>query len=389
MNDMSDRAEEASAPSEQSTHSAPKAESQSGFTHQVVVVLALAALAFVLLYAGTLLTAVWMVLFASILLAVFLDGLARLVRRWLPVGPMPSVLIVVLVLTGLAVGLGFLLGPRVADQLVQMRDRIPQAIEDLRVTIGEKENLAKLMPSSDWARRGLLPDSGIGQELTNMFSSVFGFFTALFAVAVIGFYSALQPAAYTGAALALVPPERRENAAQLLRVLGHALRQWLLGRFLSMLAVGVLTSVALWALDVPMALGLGLIAGALSFVPFIGPLVSAVPAVLIGFLNGPEQVLWILIIYAGVQVVEGNVITPVVQSYVISIPPAGILTAQLVFGALFGFIGILVATPLAVVLIVLVQVVYVRWWLGQPVRLLAGVDMEQVESVENRPPRDG
>jgi len=126
-------------------------------------------------------------------------------------------------------------------------------------------------------------------------------------------------------------------------------------------------AVTLWLLDVPLALSLGLLAGLFTFIPFIGPWLSAVPAVLLGLLESELLAVWIALAYTGVQAVEGNLITPLIQSYVVSLRPALLVSAQLIAAALFGFPGVVVATPLAVVVVVAVQVLYIKHYLGKEV----------------------
>ncbi|MGD8590575.1 MAG: AI-2E family transporter, partial [Chromatiales bacterium] len=152
--------------------------------------------------------------------------------------------------------------------------------------------------------------------------------------------------------------------------LGHALRWWLIGRITSMTVVGILTGIGLWFIDMPLVLALSFTAAILSFIPLIGPILSAIPAVLLGLVEDPLKALNVLLVYTSVQFLEGNFITPLIQKRAIALPPAMLLTAQLLMGVLFGFFGVLLATPLAVTVIVVVQLLYVQDLLGSQVRVL-------------------
>jgi predicted PurR-regulated permease PerM len=131
------------------------------------------------------------------------------------------------------------------------------------------------------------------------------------------------------------------------------------GQLVAMLSVGLITGIGLWLLDVPLALSLGLIAGILEFIPFIGPILSAIPALLVAFTQDGWTPLYVLLLYLGIQQIEGNVLMPVIQKWAVSLPPALGLLGVVIFGLLFGILGVLFATPLMVVVMVFVQKLYV------------------------------
>jgi predicted PurR-regulated permease PerM len=161
-------------------------------------------------------------------------------------------------------------------------------------------------------------------------------------------------------ALRLVPPARRERYSEIARKLGSSLRWWFVGRFSSMAVTGLLTGLGLWIAQVPMALTLGLIAGVLSFVPFAGPIAASIPGILVAWVQGPTTALYALIVYVAVQLLESNLVTPLIERRAVSVPPALLVGGQLLFGSLYGFWGVLWATPLIVVVMVLVQHLYIE-----------------------------
>lgn len=167
----------------------------------------------------------------------------------------------------------------------------------------------------------------------------------------------------------LFPRERRDVGEELVRGLGRALPQWLLGRLSSMAVVALLTAPGLMLLGIPLAFVLALIAGLFSFVPVLGPIASVVPAVLITLEAAPDKLLWVLGLYGLVQILESWVITPRIQDRMADVPPVLLLSAQFILGALVGTVGVMFSTPVALAGLVAVQVLYLRRALGQPVRL--------------------
>jgi predicted PurR-regulated permease PerM len=193
------------------------------------------------------------------------------------------------------------------------------------------------------------------------FSTAVGAVANVLIIAFLGLFLAWDPEAYAGPLLLLVPEENgRQRTRGVLRAVVGALESWLLARILSMAVVGVLTVAALLVAGVPLALALGLIAGGLSFIPFIGPLMASVPAILVGLGESSGTALAVAAIYATVQAVESYLVTPVIEHKMVSLPPALILTSQAVMGLLFGVVGLLVATPVALTLVVLVQTLYLE-----------------------------
>ena len=188
-------------------------------------------------------------------------------------------------------------------------------------------------------------------------------------VIILAFYMAFDGRRYVRSLLMLFPRERRDVGDELVRGLGRALPQWLLGRLSSMAVVAMLTAPGLMLLGIPLAFVLALIAGLFSFVPVLGPIASVVPAVLITLEAAPDKLLWVLGLYGLVQILESWVITPRIQDRMADVPPVLLLSAQFILGALVGTVGVMFSTPVALAGLVAVQVLYLRRGLGEPVRL--------------------
>ncbi len=324
-----------------------------------------AALAVLLVWPGS---PVFLVAFSAILAALLLDGLAYLLMRLVPV-PATLARLMVVALLGLAVLTFFLLaGPRFSEQASELADRLPGAIDQVRDAVSHPP----LQTPIENLDPGALAPSGkdIVAGITGVFSTVFTLAANIAAILIIGLYLALQPRIYVRGVLHLVPEDSRERAREILFSLGHALRWWLVGRFASMAGVGLLTTLGLWLIDMPLALVLGVIAGLFSFVPYIGPIASIVPALLIALTISLPMALWVTLVYIAVQVIEGNFLTPLIQRRAVSLPPAVLLLAQFALGLFYGLFGVLLATPLAIVVIVLVQMLWVQGVVGEPIRVL-------------------
>jgi predicted PurR-regulated permease PerM len=137
-------------------------------------------------------------------------------------------------------------------------------------------------------------------------------------------------------------------------------QRWFLGQLTDMMIVGVLFTIALAIIGIPFALLLGILSGLLAFIPFIGPLVSVIPPILLALAQDPVAVLWVILAYCAVQFVEGNIVQPVVMSRAVSLHPAVVIFALLIMGTLFGFAGVLLAIPLVAALYVLLQELWIK-----------------------------
>ena len=202
------------------------------------------------------------------------------------------------------------------------------------------------------------------------FGTLFGAVVNFVIILFIGLYLAASPRVYIDSLLSLVPKERRPRLREVLRSTTAVLRRFFIGRFVSMAIVGVLSAIGYWIAGIPLAFVLGLLAGILEFVPFIGPIMALVPALLLALAQSPASALYVLIVYSVIQTAESYLITPLVDKFAVDIPPGALITIQIVMAAVFGVVGIFLATPLAVIVIVAIQMLYIQDTLNDDVRIL-------------------
>jgi predicted PurR-regulated permease PerM len=293
---------------------------------------------------------VLLVIFAGILLAVFLRWGGCALAGLLHINPRWGVGLFLFLLLAAFVLLGLFAAPSVSDQLNRLATRLPEAWDNLRQRV----------EASDWSRsiyRAISPDPGASPM--GAVSATLGVFGNLVVMLFIGIYGAFDPEPYRNGLIALVAPSLRPKAEQIVDASTMQLRGWLTARLFSMTVVGVLTTTGLWLMDVPLALILGLIAGLSGFVPNLGPVLSAVPAIALA-LAGDASVWLVVALYVGVQTIESYLLTPLVEAREVSLPPALILSMQLLMGTLFGLIGVALASPLAAVLLVVVHRGYIK-----------------------------
>ena len=323
-----------------------------------------------LAYLATRFIEVLFTVFAGILLAVFLAGVSQELTEDVHL-PRPLALLLTLGgLLGFFVGLWALAGPDISAQVNALAALLPDATERLaqraRTSAQQYEWVRQFVDPSQF----LPPVSSVIGRVTNVFRGTLNVLVNAFIIVFIGIYGAAAPGPYIDGVVRLVPPSHRPRAREILHAIGRALRWWLTGRFIMMMIVGLLTIIGLQWAGIPSPVALGLVAALSSFVPYLGPIISVLPALLVASVLGMTKVLYVLIVYGTVQLLESYLITPLVQQQAVHIPPAAVITAQFIGGIGGGAVGVLLATPLTVVLIVLVQTLYVEDVLGDEVPLL-------------------
>ncbi len=326
-----------------------------------LVILALWAL-FNLLYVGrVVLFATFVAVLVAAFLSIFVDPLER--RFGLPRAA--GAALTLIVIGGLLAGLAVLAWPTLSEQLRLIRLQLPAFLAKTEAAIASVvEDVAGRLGNGDMTLEDVGHELGervpqvVGRAIP-IVGTVAGAVGGAVLVLFVGVFMTIERRTLAAGLVALVPPDGRTRVAGALVDAAATLRRWILGTSISMLSVGVMSYVGLWLLDVPAALALGLIAGVLTFVPIFGPLLSAVPAIAIALIMSPADAVWVVLLYIGIQQIEGNLITPLVMKGIVDIPATLSVLWQSLMALAFGFLGLFVAVPLLAVTMVLVRRLYV------------------------------
>jgi predicted PurR-regulated permease PerM len=313
--------------------------------------------------------------FAGILLAVLLRAIADGIGRLTKLAPGWSLLVTLLLLLTLFVGVGMMLAPSVAEQGNQLAERVPAAMQRARQRLAATTWGAQVLKLVD-----RFVDSGDGngspspttqavKQATVALTSTLKVILDLLIILFLGIYLAAQPKMYVDGLAGLFPPGKRPRICQVMNQLGHTLRWWLIAQGIDMILIGTATWLGLWAIGVPLALTLGLLAALFNFIPNFGPLFSYFPAVLLALVDSPEKAGYVTILYLVLQNVEGYLLLPLLQRGAVDTPPAVLIGAQVLLTLLVGGLGLALAAPLAACALIVVKMLYLHDVLGDPVEL--------------------
>jgi len=327
--------------------------SHDNFLKRAFVVLAIVALAGAIFMLGRLL----LLIFAAIVVAVILRAISRIfIRFGLPRSL--SVTFAVIALFALLGSASWIFGGLIVTQFTVLVARIPEAIDatqaafdswgfDYDVRQASRDIASQL--SGLTTRAGSFALMSAGGALTNIILVLAG-----------AVFFAAQPDLYRKGLVRMVPKQREKLAEETCDDIGRALGLWLRAQIASSIVVAILIYIALSAIGVPSAAALAIIAGLLDFIPFIGPVVAGIPAVLVAFSVSPTTALWAVGVYVLIQQVQGNILQPIIQKRSVDLLPAVLLFAVVAAGILFGLLGVLLAAPLTVVCFVLIQRLYIE-----------------------------
>ncbi|WP_396435274.1 AI-2E family transporter [Limnohabitans sp.] len=299
-----------------------------------------------------------MLTFGAVIVATVLRSLAAALERHARVPSKISVMAALLLVLFMIAAVSWLVGEPLAKQFDILRQRLPAAVDAVmqwlnshRLGVAALQYIeeARSKDASSWAIR-----------VAGAAGSTFGALGGAALVLVMGLYLAVAPRVYRDGLVRLMPLSVRQRVGEALDACGIALSRWLLGQSVSMLFVGVTTALGLWLLDVPLAFSVGVLSGLLAFIPFFGAIAGGLLAVLLGFMQGPETALFVLILAMLIQQLEGNVLMPLVERWAVGLPPVLGIAATVMFGVLFGLLGVLLAAPAMIVLMVVVQRLYIK-----------------------------
>lgn len=335
-------------------------------TRRVLIAVVVAAMVFLTIALAYFTFDILLLIFAAVLIAIFLRGLAELLERWIPIGQGWLVLLVGGLILVIIAGAIALLTPSVAEQVRIMRVEIPRSAQQAAAFFQQYtwgQTIISYMPSVDDVMAKIDAGSMLSQ-VGGVFSSTLGAVGNFFITILIAIYLAVEPRTYYEGMQRFFPLDRRKRAAEVLDAIYETLRWWMIGKAGSMLFIGILTWIGLSILGVPLALTLGLIAGLLSFIPNFGPILSAIPAILVAYVHDPISAVYVIAIFVGIQIIESNIVTPIIERETVSLPPVLTIVFQVGLGAMIGGLGLIMATPLLAVIVVIVKMVYFEDVLG-------------------------
>lgn len=317
---------------------------------------------------------------------------------------------IVLTFFALLVGIGAVIAPTVREQSAALKVRIPEAVDRFEKWLSQRrtglfgfvfgppasqapsapvpgvartESTAVTAMDSARARRDttrVSPDTttpvarpsetlgaSIGRQIGGASKYVFSFlsqtvavFAGIVLIIFMSIYIGAEPSVYHAGLMGMFPIRLRIRAGEVLSAMAAVLRRWLVTQLIAMVVIGVVTTIALLILDVEAAFALGLIAGLLEFIPTIGPTLSAIPAVAMGFLDSPEKALTVALVYIGIQFMENHLLIPLLMKEGVKIPPVITILGQALFTLLFGFLGLMVAVPALAAGMVAVRMLYME-----------------------------
>jgi predicted PurR-regulated permease PerM len=329
------------------------------FVKRTAIVAAFISLPFLVWYLRYFL----LVLVGSLLVAMLLQLASEPFVRWCR---LPEAL--ALAIAGGAIlfaigGFGYLFGTQLTSELQDVLSRVDSAIK----TISDELQHSRL---GQMALSHLGGGSfSVTDFLENLLKISAHLLEAVILTVAAGVYIALQPALYRRGAAQLFPSKRRPLVEETIDDIGRGLRLWLLGQAIQMCLIGVLSAIAVWLIGLPSPLALGAIAGLAEFIPYLGPVMASIPAILVAMTSGYDAALWTIVAYIVIHQIEGNVIVPMVQRRLVFIPPAVLLLSIVAVTEIYGAIGIIFAAPITVIAFVAVKKLYVRDGLGQPTEL--------------------
>jgi predicted PurR-regulated permease PerM len=329
------------------------------FLKRTLIVVAAACIPVLIWY----LFGVILMAFGAVILAMLLRLVAHPLMRRLSL-PEPLALFLALTLLVVVVGgAGYLFDTRFAGQFPDVMARAGAASSTIEAKV-------RAAPIGNFLLSHI---SGASFSITDIVSKLLSMSTTFVEGALImiisGIYLAAQPPLYRRGLIWMFPPSQHARVAEIFDEIGEALRLWLIGQLVEMILIGALSTLALWLIGVPSALALGIIAAIGEFIPYVGPLLAAIPAILVALTKSPEAALWTLLAFLLIHQIEGQLVSPLIQRHMVAIPPAVMLLGIAAITYLFGLVAIIFAAPIAVVVFAAVNLIYVRDTLGEKTTL--------------------
>lgn len=304
------------------------------------------------------------IIFAGILIALILLGIVRYIKTKIPAKKNMLLVGTVALFKTAFIGATWLVSTRVALELSAFSEQLPKAVNEFRDYLQEFKWFGKLKleaSQGNWMENFIAPK--VLPQTARMATVILNGFTAFGIALFLGIYIAVDSKRYAKILLKIVPNKQRAHYATFFQALVDNLQNWLLGKLFSMIGVFVMTYIGLLILGIKAALPLAFIAGFLSFIPNVGPILSVVPALFITFAQGWKMMLYVALLYMFVQALEGFLLTPMIQKRKVRVLPAALISFQFIMAILYGFPGLFLATPVLVALMTTVD----KFWIQRQV----------------------
>ena len=310
------------------------------------------------------LTNILALLFGSILISIGLNAAARAVAHRTGMRELFAATVVFMCVFLAFAGTFWVFGATTTSQITEVIRMAPAGYQVVMDRLNEYSYGRQLLEQARGAN--VLGAKGWA---TSAITAMAGLVTSGLAYAVItlfvAVYLTVQPERYRHICLRLVPPVFRARTEHLFDITTDILLRWLIGQLIVMGVIGIMSGLGLWALGIDAAFALGLMGGLLCFIPYVGAILAAIPAILVALTQGPLYAASVVLMYLFIHFVEGDFITPLVQAKATSLPPVLAILSTVACGILFGPSGILLAAPLTLVLMTFVEVLYVQEGLGE------------------------
>ena len=336
-------------------HPQPDTNSSLSFSHKVWIVTGILTLSVIVIFVLKAAFNILLIILASCLIAVFFHGLGDMIRRFTKMGHRLAVFVGVLITIVFLSGIFWFMGNTIQAQIAELNSDFPEMIDKAKASLSNSTVGSKILESIEG-----FDEKRIMSTAKGVFNTSFGVIGDLYIIIFLGIFFTVDPSVYKEGIIKLTPSAGKKDARIVMDRMGVVLKGWLKGMLLAMFLISILTVIALTIFKIPLALTLAILAGIMNFIPNFGPLIAMIPAVLIGFTISVNMAIIIAITYLVIQTIESNVVTPMIQKKMINLPPALTILSQVLMGTMSGFLGILLATPLLAIIIVLVDELYVK-----------------------------
>lgn len=300
--------------------------------------------------------------FAAIWFGCVLHFAALTVARWTGLTERWSLTIVVVLFVVLCVGFFALLGWQLVGRIDELTRNLSEAVDTVvkRVEGQFPQLWSKLRRTPPQEAAQVVLGGQTTPTVAGLLATPFGLVINVLYIFFTGLYLAVNPRMYRNGLVALMPVRVRRKFRHVCDEAAETLWKWTLVRLVSMVLIGVLAWIGLTLLGIPMAATLATVTALFEFIPNIGPILALAPPMLLSISQGPYAPLYVLLLYAGIQFVESYLITPILHQREDNLPAAIIIAVQLLFGLLFGLLGVAFAMPITLVAMLFIQRFYVE-----------------------------